>query len=260
MKNIRKAIENGEVILGVCCDISDPSVVEALGYSGWDFVLINAEGGTVSPFGAELENMIRAAYVADVTPAVKVPENNPAMIASALKMGAKMIEVPNVSSRDDVIRALSAVKYAPDGKRATCWGVPATRYGAVSWSDHVPEANQDIVMYAVLEDQEAMDNMDDILSTEGLEMVILGPLDLALRLGGVEDQSAISQVKKYREKLLRTASEKGVAVIEIVRDADEAREVVDLGAQAILFGQDDISMLRQASTEKLAKLRAETSR
>ena len=54
MKNIRRAIDDGEVVVGVCCDISDPSVVEALGYAGWDYVIINAEGGTVSPFGAEV--------------------------------------------------------------------------------------------------------------------------------------------------------------------------------------------------------------
>lgn len=259
MKNIREALAASEVVLGVCCDISDPSVVETLGYAGWDFVLINAEGGTLSPYGMELENMIRAAYVANVVPAVKVPENNPAMIASALKLGAKMIEVPKISSRADVERALNAVRYSPKGERATCWGVPATKYGAVAWADHVRKANEDIVMYAVLEDQKAMENMDEILSTQGLEMVIPGPLDLSLRLGGVEDKEAVAKVKEFRQRLLKTARTKGVAVIEIVRDAAEAKEAVALGAKALLFGQDDLSMLRQASIDRLSELRNATS-
>jgi len=137
MKNIKKALKNGEVVVGVCCDISDPSVVEILGQSGWDYVIINCEGGTCSPFGAELENMIRAAYLADITPVVKVPENNAAMIAAAVKMGAKIVEVPKVNKKEDAIRAIKAVKYPPQGERMTCWGVPATGYGAVPWSKHV---------------------------------------------------------------------------------------------------------------------------
>ncbi len=260
MKNIRRAIDDGEVVVGVCCDISDPSVVEALGYAGWDYVIINAEGGTVSPFGAELENMIRAAYVADVIPVVKIPENNAAMIASALKMGAKIVEVPKVNSKADAERALNALRYAPRGERMTCWGVPATRYGAVPWAEHVHAAQEEVSMYAVLEEQEAMDNMEDILSTEGLEMVILGALDLALRLGGVEDPNALAQVNRYREVLYRTASVKGVAVIEIVRNAKEAREAVAMGASALLFGQDDLAMLRQASLDRLAEMREAIAR
>jgi 4-hydroxy-2-oxoheptanedioate aldolase len=255
MKNIRRAMKDGDVVVGVCCDISDPSAVEALGYAGWDYVIINAEGGTVSPFGAELENMIRAAYLADVVPVVKVPENNPAMIASALKMGAKIVEVPKVNSKADAERALKALHYAPRGERMTCWGVPATKYGAVSWAEHVQAANEDVSMYAVLEEQEAMDNMEEILSTEGLEMVILGALDLALRLGGVEDASALAQVRQYRGKLMRAARDAGVAVIEIVRNGSEAREAVEMGAQALLFGQDDLAMLRQASLNRLTELR-----
>ena len=86
-------------------------------------------------------------------------------------------------------------------------------------------------------------------------MVILGALDLALRLGGVEDPDALAQVNKYREELFRAASAKGVAVIEIVRNAKEAREAVSMGASALLFGQDDLAMLRQASLDRLAELR-----
>ena len=56
--------------------------------------------GAASPFGAELENLIRAAYLANVTPVVKVPENNAAMTASAINLGAKIVEVPKISTRE----------------------------------------------------------------------------------------------------------------------------------------------------------------
>lgn len=259
MKNLVKAMRDGQVVLGVCCDISDPSVVEVLGYAGWDFVLINVEGGTVSPFGQELENMIRAAYVADVTPVVKVLENTPAMIASALKLGAKVIEIPRVNTRAQAEAAVRAVKYAPLGDRMTYWGVPATRYGGVGWAEHVRAANAEISCYLVLEEQETMDNMADILAVDGLEMVVLGQLDLALRLGGIEDEAARAKVDTYRDQLLRLAAEHDVLVIEIVKDAAAARDAVAKGAKAILFGQDDLAMLSEIAHDRLGTLRSAVS-
>ena len=255
MKDIKKALKNGEVVTGVCCDISDPSVVEILGQTGWDYVIINCEGGTCSPFGTELENMIRAAYLADITPVVKVPENNAAMIASAVKMGAKIVEVPKVNNKEDAIRAIKAVKYPPQGERMTCWGVPATGYGAVPWSEHVPRANEEVSIFAVLEEQEAMDNMEEILSVEGVEIVAIGWLDLALRLGGVGDPTVEALVKKYRQKLLDLCKDKGIAVIQGVSDGASVKEAIAMGARALLFGQDDMTMLRNTSMKWVSEIR-----
>lgn len=259
MKNIRQAIRSDEVVLGVCCDSADPAAVEVLGSAGWDFVLINTEGGTVAPFGTGLANMIRAAYKADVVPVVKVPANDAAFIATALKLGAKVIEVPMVNSRADAEDAVRAVRYPPAGNRMTYWGVPATGYGAQSWGEHVATADDEVTMYAVLEEPQAMERMEDILSAEGLEMVILGVLDLALRLGGVDDERARARVAEYRRQLYRVAADKGVAVIDIVGTAEQAREAVALGARGLLFAQDDHAMLRDISRTHLASLRAAVS-
>jgi 4-hydroxy-2-oxoheptanedioate aldolase len=255
MKDIRKALKNGEVVIGVCCDISDPSAVEILGETGWDYVIINCEGGTCSPFGAELENMIRAAYLADITPVVKVPENTFAMIASAVKMGAKIVEVPRINTRKDAIAALQAAKYPPQGSRMTCWGIPATRYGAIPWAEHVKQANEEVSIFAVLEEQEAMDNMAEILTVEGLDIVSIGWLDLALRLGGVGDPKAEEMVKQYRQKLLDLTRDKGIAVIQGVHDAASVKEAIAMGARALLFGQDDTAMLRNTSMKWVNELR-----
>ena len=255
MRNIRKALKNGEVVMGVCCDISDPSVVEILGSTGWDYVIINCEGGTASPFGAELENLIRAAYLADVTPVVKVPENNPAMIASAIKLGAKIVEVPKINTREDAAAALRAAKYPPQGSRMTCWGIPATSYGAVPWSEHVQRANEEITIFAVLEEQEAMDNMEEILSVEELDIVLIGWLDLALRLGEMGDPEVEAQVRRYQQKLLDLCKGKGIAVIQGVSDAASVKEAISMGARGLLFGQDDMTMLRDASVKWVTELR-----
>jgi len=256
MKNITKALRKGDLVVGTCCDISDPSVVEIVGRCGWDFVIINAEGGTVSPFGAELENMIRAAYAVDVTPVVKIPENNAAMIATCVKLGAKAVEVPKITTGEDARRAVDAAKYPPLGGRMTCWGVHATRYGEQGWAEHIAEANDEITILAVLEEQAAYEeHMDDILDVEGLEVVLIGWYDLELRIGGVGDPKVAKQMNEYRRKLYTRAREKNVAILQFVADPEALTEAAAMGAGGFFFAQDDMTMLRNASTHWATELK-----
>jgi 2-keto-3-deoxy-L-rhamnonate aldolase RhmA len=103
-----------------------------------------------------------------------------------------------------------------------------------------------------------MDNLEVILSTPGLEMVILGELDLALRLGGVEGERARERVEEYRRETYRIAGEADVSVIDIVATRDEAREAVERGADGLLYGQDDLAMLRDVSQDRVEALRSGT--
>ncbi len=255
MKNIKEAIKNGEVLIGVANEISDPSAVEILGDTGWDFVIINCEGGSMSMYGAELENQIRAAYIADVTPAVKVPKNDPAMIASALNLGAKIVEVPRINTKEDIIAAIRAAKYPPQGNRMTCWGTPAQKHGAVPWPEFIRQANEEVAIWAVLEEKEAMDNMEDILSVGGLEMVGIGYLDLALKLGGIGDPDIEEQVERYGERLLNLCKQRGVCMGKGVADMAAAKAAIAAGCRFLWFGSDDATMLRDASAKWVTELR-----
>jgi 4-hydroxy-2-oxoheptanedioate aldolase len=255
MKDIKKALQNGEVVIGVCNDISDPCVVEILGYSRWDFVIINCEGGTISPFGGELENQIRAAYHADIYPIVKVPKNDPGFIATALNYGAKMLEIPNVSTREDAIAAVKAAKFPPQGERAVCWGIPATKYGTTIWSEYISKANDEIGVYAVLENEIAMNNMEDIVSVEGIDILSIGKLDAALRFGGIGNPKAEQKVLEYRKKLAPLANANGKTMLMSVSDFESAKGAVALGCRVLLFGQDDISMLFGESSKWETQLR-----
>ncbi len=112
-----------------------------------------------------------------------------------------------------------------------------------------------MTIFAVLEEQEAMDNMEEILSVEGLDIVLIGWLDLALRLGEMGDPKVEAQVRRYQQKLLDLCKEKGIAVIQGVSDAASAKEAISMGARGLLFGQDDMTMLRDASVKWVIELR-----
>jgi len=191
VKDIIKALRNGEVVIGVGCQIPAPCVVEMMGYAGWDYVNINCENAPIAPYGTELENMIRAAYAGDIYPMVKLLSNSPAMIWQALDLGAKAVMV-SIRNKEELLRAIAATKYAPHGNRNGAPSIRAAKYGFVPWPEYMEQAYTEAPVIPLLETREAMDNMDDILSVDGLALVTIGPFDLALDLGGLEKPGVAS--------------------------------------------------------------------
>ena len=116
MKDVIKELRNDNVVLGAVCNIDSYMSVEILGAAGWDFVLINAEDGIVSPYGQSLDTMIMACYAAGIAPQVKLLLPDPGMIYKSLNFGAKVIHV-SVSTREELERCMDAAKYPPVGSR-----------------------------------------------------------------------------------------------------------------------------------------------
>ncbi len=98
MLDIKRALQNGEVLTGPFSLSGSPTLVETIGYAGFDFVIIDCQHGTTSPFGNELEQQIRAAYAADIAPVVRTADNDRGQILKAMDFGAKGVIVPRPRS------------------------------------------------------------------------------------------------------------------------------------------------------------------
>ena len=96
----------------------DPAFVEAAGYAGYDFVLLDMEHGP-SSFHA-MQNLIRAANVAGVCPVVRVPRGTDIYIDRALDIGAGAVMIPQIDTAEQARAAVSAAKFSPIGSRGTC--------------------------------------------------------------------------------------------------------------------------------------------
>jgi 4-hydroxy-2-oxoheptanedioate aldolase len=116
MKNATKAkLKAGRTAIGIRLDFTSPDVVESLGNLGFDFVYFDLEHG---PTGEEAcREMIRAAELVGLTPLVRVPFNEPGVVARFLDSGALGIIFPHCNTRQDARAAVKAVKYPPDGER-----------------------------------------------------------------------------------------------------------------------------------------------
>ena len=109
--NLKKALHDSKIVFGPFLKITDPTVVEIMGFDGFDFAIIDEEHGPISMKSAQ--NMIRAAESVNITPIIRVGDNNEALILRALDIGAQGIEIPQVNSRSDAVRAVKSVKYSP---------------------------------------------------------------------------------------------------------------------------------------------------
>ena len=123
--------------------------------------------------------MLQAISTTDTVPVVRVPWLEPGILMKTLDAGAYGVICPMVNTREDAQKLVAWTHYAPRGTRS--FGpVRALLYGGADYPQH---ANDTIVTFAMIETAQALDNLDDILSVEGLDAIYIGPSDLSLALG-----------------------------------------------------------------------------
>lgn len=150
---------------------------ETMAHQGWDSLTIDLQHGVVDY--QAMVPMLQAVSTTNTVPVVRVPWLEPGILMKALDAGAYGVICPMVNTRADAEKLVAYTHYAPRGTRS--FGpVRALLYGGADYPQH---ANDTIVAFAMIETAQALDNLDDILATPGLDAVYIGPSDLSLALG-----------------------------------------------------------------------------
>lgn len=150
---------------------------EVMARQGWDSLTIDLQHGLVDE--AALVPMLQAISTTATVPVVRVPWLAPGILMKALDAGAQAVICPMVNTREDAQRLVAYTRYAPQGTRS----FGPVRAGLVLGDDYATEANRQVVVFAMIETAQALDNLDAICSVEGLDAVYIGPSDLSLSLG-----------------------------------------------------------------------------
>ena len=150
---------------------------EVMAHQGWDTLTVDMQHGVIDY--AAMVGMLQAISTTPTVPIVRVPWLEPGIIMKSLDAGAYGVICPMVNTREDAQKLVAYTHYAPQGTRS--FGpVRATLYGGADYPQH---ANSTIVAFAMIETAQALDNLDAILSVEGLDAIYIGPSDLSLALG-----------------------------------------------------------------------------
>lgn len=218
-------IRAGEVVYGVTVGVNDPNIVELAGALGFDFAIIDCEHDLFN--GRDLEGIIRAANIHDMTPIVRM-QNNPELILHALNGGAQGILVARVNSAADARAVIDAAKFYPEGKRTVFFRSRGGNF-AIDVAESSPkqwslDINRETMVGCLIEEIDGVRNLDEILSISEIDFIDLGPLDLAHSMGWPDQ----AEVNGHIDRIVSNSVKAGKAVASPAT-AETISDVLDKG-------------------------------
>lgn len=246
---LKEKLAKGEVVLGTFMFTYSPTVMEILGHSGFDFVIVDTEH---APTGINdtitLEHIIRAAEVSGTVPLVRIPERSKVMSQKALDAGAKGIVIPFIQTKEDAEEAVKDANYPPLGHRGSCFLTRPTGYSAKFTPDYWDSANENILVVPLIEDQIGLDNIDEILSVPGIDFIFFGGRDYSMSCGFSQVNNPVTN--NARDLLIKKCNEYNVPMANFLYSPfDESiKNSIAKGARVLVAG-GEISLLLQICTE-----------
>jgi 4-hydroxy-2-oxoheptanedioate aldolase len=221
-------------------------LVELLGHFDFDGVFLDCEHGPAS--WEEVEHMIRAAEVAGYSSVVRVQANDAATITRALDRGAGGIQVPHVNSGDEAAAVVANAKYAPMGHRG--WSGWRGAFG-LDGAEYARQANAATLVAVMLEEVEALNNLDDILRVDGVDVFFVAPGDLAQSMG-LQGQAGHPSVQGAIDDALRRIRSAG-RVSGTLTTPKTLDHYLELGVQFLYVGLQ--SLLEPASLDFVQRVK-----
>lgn len=239
----------GRRLYGAWSTMPDPVAAEVLGRIGFDYVCIDQQHGMIDD--STMFGMLQAVDASGAAPMVRVRWNEAPAIMSALDAGAAAVVIPMIETRGDAEAAVRACRYPPLGLRS---------YGPIRSRDVMgstdPDVLQQVACIIMIETRRALDELEAIVSTPGIDGVYVGPSDLALALGekpGTMSEEFVATVEHIRA----TCERHGVATGIHNASGRSARHYRDRGFD-FLTTISDAGLLAQAARAELDVARADS--
>jgi 4-hydroxy-2-oxoheptanedioate aldolase len=246
---LRTLWKNGGVAVNGWLGIPSSASAESMARCGWDSVVVDLQHGLVDYTDAV--PMLQAISQTDATPMARAPWNMPDIIMKLLDAGAYGIVCPMINTPAECEEFIQNCRYAPRGRRS--FGpIRAAMYGG---ADYWKYANETILTIAMIETQQAMDNLDAILKTDSLDAIYVGPSDLGLSLGHqpMADPTA-PKVMDAIKFIIDTAKKHKIPAGIHCGAPAWARDMIGLGYQLVTLGNDN-SLMQSAARNAIAATR-----
>ena len=175
--NAKEKLKAGGVVTTIS-GLSSSDIIDFLGPMGFDAAWLETEHGSVT--WDQMGDLTRACDLWGVTPITRVTSNEPWLITRTLDRGSMGIVVPHVNTKEAAERAVQSAKYAPMGYRGMFGGRQS--FGV---ADYFHRANDQTMVVVLLEEAEALRNLDDILQVDNIDVFFVAPSDLAQTMGHI---------------------------------------------------------------------------
>lgn len=240
---IKKALREGKAAT-IVGGLHTPEIIDYLGNFGFEGIFIDTEH---SPTDWQMiSHMSIACDLWGLDSIVRVQHNESSLISRTLDVGANGIFVPHINTKTDAEQAVSAAKYYPIGTRGTSasrhtYGMELKRYYA--------KANDEVVVICLLEELQAIQNLDDLLTVDGIDVFMIGPGDLAQTMG-LAGQMGHPEVRKVVEGAIKTIMDAG-RIAGTTGQTDNIGDLYEMGARFFLTNWSD--WMSQGARNYLAK-------
>ena len=233
-------LAEGNVVYGAIVSRFAPDTVEIFGAIGYDFVMIDCEHGPMDL--DQVEHMVRAAEVFGITPIARIPDHADSTILRFLDRGVQGIIVPHVNTREEAESVARAARYYPDGHRGVGGG-RAHDYGVgVSRDESTRWVNSQILVIPMVEETEAVENLDAILAVPGVDVLHVAAGDLGQSMGNPGPTEVRRLMSQVVPKIKASGKHVGVGG-NSPADAAGVAEFIKLGANFITVSSQGLLRL-----------------
>ena len=231
--NLLKLLESNLPIINTWLSLSNSFTAEAFGKMGWDSITIDMQHGQ-NDYQSSIA-MLQSLSNSSSVPMVRVPWSEPGIIMKMLDLGVMGVIAPMINNREDCERFVSYCYYPPIGQRS----FGPMRAQLIHGSNYFKEANNNILSFAMIETQEAVDNLEKILSVKNLSGVYIGPADMSSSYGlqpkfDVKEDPIFSNIKLIAKK----AKEYGKISAIHTGSISYAKEMLELGFNLVTISSD----------------------
>jgi 4-hydroxy-2-oxoheptanedioate aldolase len=248
-EELRKKWVRDEPVFGGWAALPCAFGAELMCVPGVDYLCIDQQHGLVDY--ADMVAMLRAIEGRGVVPLTRVPANVPWMIGKALDAGVQGVVVPMVNNAAEAAAAVAACRYSPKGVRS----FGPVRASMVMNTRDIEVVGDSVLCFVMVETREAVERIDEIASTPGLDGIYVGPADLALGLGltpnlDKEEPEHVAAV----EKILTACKRHGVVPGIQCGSGRSAHQFAQRGFRLVTFAKDS-SLIPSAMDREVAATR-----
>lgn len=229
--SVKDALGRGESTIGVFVPMPSPEVIEILALAGFDFVMLDGEHGRVSPDNAY--PMILAAESRGVPVLARIGQNDRQVILKFLDLAIGGVMIPQTNTPEEAQAALAAMRYHPRGVRGLAGGRHFDHALGSPAIEMVPQLNDRLVAMVQFEHVDALDRLDEILALPELDVLFVGPNDLAQSMG-FPGQPGHPEVEAVIERVCAAAQGGRVALGTVATDTDGINRRLNQGFRMVV--------------------------
>ncbi len=237
--SIRKQLSTNRPSIGSWMQIPNASIAEIMGDAGYQWVAVDMEHGTIS--NHQLPDLFRALELGGTLPLVRLAQGHPKDCKQALDAGSGGVIVPMIETASELMAVRDACRWPPAGSRGV--GFSRANLFGKRFDKYYTEAQAPLLI-AMIENIKAVENLEEILSIEGLDAILIGPYDLSASLGHTgqfEDLEFIATMERIRTSCRDSNIPCGVHVV--MPDPEELKLRISEGYLFLAYSIDSV-MLR----------------